>query len=167
MESIENQNQAQQEFVDSLAAEDLKRKQEQTLLSQNYPLGLIAGIVAGLVGAVLWAVITVATEYQIGYMAIAIGLMVGFSMRFAGKGVKPIFAITGGAIAFLSCVLGNFLSLIGFLANEEGLGYFQVINLIDFSAVPSIMVETFNPMDLLFYGLAIYEGYKFSVIKAE
>ena len=24
------------------------------------------------------------------------------------------------------------------------------------------MVETFHPMDLLFYGIAIYEGYRFS-----
>ena len=36
---------------------------------QNLPLGLLAGLGAALGGAVLWAVITVATEYQIGYMA--------------------------------------------------------------------------------------------------
>jgi hypothetical protein len=28
--------------------------------------------------------------------------------------------------------------------------------------VPEVMMDAFSPMDLLFYGIAIYEGYKFS-----
>jgi hypothetical protein len=27
--------------------------------------------------------------------------------------------------------------------------------------VPELMLEAFSPMDLLFYGIAVYEGYKF------
>lgn len=100
-------------------------------------------------------------------MAVAIGLMVGFSIRFAGKGLQPIFSITGALISLASCVLGNVFSLIGFYAKGEGLSFFQVLGDINYGAIPGIMVETFNPMDLLFYGIAIYEGYKFSVIKAE
>ncbi len=100
-------------------------------------------------------------------MAVAIGLMVGFSIRFAGKGLQPIFSITGALISLASCVLGNVFSLIGFYAKGEGLNFFQVLGDINYGAIPGIMVETFNPMDLLFYGIAIYEGYKFSVIKAE
>jgi hypothetical protein len=167
MESNESLNAQVNEVAYNPELDDLKRKQEQLILNQNYLLGLAAGLVAGLIGAVLWAVITVATEYQIGYMAIAIGLMVGYAIRWAGKGFQPIFGITGAAIALLSCVLGNFFSLVGFYAKEEALNVFNVLGVIDYSVVPSIMIETFNPMDLLFYGLAVYEGYKFSMIKKD
>ena len=43
---------------------------------QNLMLGTIAGAIAALVGASIWAAITVATEFQIGWMAIGVGIMV-------------------------------------------------------------------------------------------
>jgi hypothetical protein len=33
---------------------------------------------------------------------------------------------------------------------------------LDLVAAGQVLLETFQPMDLLFYGIAIYEGYKFS-----
>ena len=110
----------------------------------------------------LWGAITVATGYQIGFMAIAVGALVGLSIRFVGKGVDKIFGISGGIIAVLSCVLGNFFSIIGFIANTEGLGYFETLNVFNYSQLIPIMIETFSGIDLLFYGIAAYEGYKFS-----
>lgn len=116
----------------------------------------------GTIGAILWGAITVTTGFQIGYMAIAIGAGVGLSMRFTGKGIDQTFAITGGVIALLSCLLGNFLSVIGFIANLESLGYLETLYLFDYNQLIPIMGETFSPIDLLFYGIAGYEGYKFS-----
>ena len=135
---------------------------EQLRSEQNYPMALVAGIVVGLLGALLWGAITVATGYQIGYMALAVGAGVGFSIRFAGKGIDQIFGITGAIIAVLSCVVGNFFSIIGFMANYENLGYFETFLLFDYSQLAAIMSETFSAMDLLFYGFAGYEGYKFA-----
>lgn len=129
---------------------------------QDYPKALITGLLVGIAGGLLWAAITVATESQIGYMAIAIGAGVGLTMRYIGKGIDQIFGITGAIIAILSCLLGNFFSMIGFAANQEGLGYLEVFSMIDYSIVPSLMVETFSPMDIFFYAIAAYEGYKFS-----
>lgn len=131
-------------------------------LEQNLTMGILGGVVVAIIGAILWAMITVSTGYQIGYMALAIGLGVGFTMRATGKGIDKIFGITGAILAFFGCLLGNILSIIGFAANSEGLGYMETLSLIDFSLIPSIMMDTFSPMDLLFYGIAIYEGYKFS-----
>ncbi len=58
-------------------------------------------------------------------MAVAIGLLVCFSIRFAGKGFQPVFSITGAVISLAICVLGNVFSLIGFYAKEEGLSFFR------------------------------------------
>jgi len=129
---------------------------------QNYSRALIVGIVAGIMGAVIWGAITVATEYQIGYMAIAIGAAVGLLMREVGKGIDQKFGFTGAIIAVISCLLGNFFSLVGFLAINEGLTFFETLLAIDYSQVIPLMIETSSPIDLLFYGIAGYEGYKFA-----
>ncbi|MFK7735255.1 MAG: hypothetical protein AB8B50_04455, partial [Pirellulaceae bacterium] len=74
------------------------------------------------------------------------------------------FGILGAACALLGCVLGNAFAICGFVAQDEGV---SVINAVaTLFANPSAMLElmklTFSPMDLLFYGIAVYEGYKFS-----
>jgi hypothetical protein len=129
---------------------------------QNLTMAIVFGLAASLLGAVLWAVITVATGYQIGYMAIAIGFMAGFAVRKGGKGVDKVFGITGAVFALLGCLLGNVLSIIGYVANSENLGYFQTLSMVDYSLIPSVMAESFSALDILLYGIAIYEGYKFS-----
>jgi len=131
-------------------------------LEQNFPIAIIGGIAAGVIGAIMWGAITVATDYQIGFMAIAVGAGVGFSMRYFGKGIDLIFGISGAIIAVLSCVLGNFLSVIGFLANQEGLGYFETLLLFDYAYLIPVLAETFSVIDLLFYAIAGYEGYRFA-----
>ncbi|MEQ8242556.1 hypothetical protein [Fulvivirga sp.] len=129
---------------------------------QNFGMALTSGIAVGLAGAILWGAITVATNYQIGYMAIAIGAGVGFTMRLFGKGIDQIFGISGGIIAVLSCVIGNFFSIIGFIATSEGLGYLETLFMFDFAYFIPVMTETFSGMDIFFYAIAGYEGYKFS-----
>ena len=131
-------------------------------LDQNLPAALISGTAAGILGAILWAVITVVTEYQIGYMALAIGAAVGFTMRHYGRGIDQIFGVSGAIIAVVSCLLGNFFSTIGFIAQAEGLGYVETLLLFDYAYLVPVMTETFSMIDLVFYGIAGYEGYKFA-----
>ncbi|NER17306.1 hypothetical protein [Spongiivirga citrea] len=159
VEKLDDEEPVQHEdVIHNLSEENLTRFRAE----QNYPAALIVGIVVGLLGAVLWGVITVATGYQIGYMAIAIGAGVGLSMRFAGKGIDPIFGITGGLIAILSCLLGNFFSIVGYLGSIEGMGVFEVLGVFDYGQLIPIMTETFSFMDIVFYGIAAYEGFKFA-----
>lgn len=150
-----------------LAPQELKRHvsvdaYERLRMEQNFPLALAAGVLVGVVGAITWGAITVATSFQVGFMAVAVGAGVGLSMRYAGKGIDRIFGIAGSTIAVLSCMLGNFLSLIGFIANTEGLGYVETIFMFDYSFLMPAMLETFSFMDLVFYAIAGYEGFKFA-----
>jgi hypothetical protein len=138
---------------------------EKLKMEQNLMMGIVSGSIAGLVGAILWGIITVATNFQIGFMALAIGAAVGFTIRKFGNGVETIFGIWGAIISLLSVLLGNFFSIIGFIANAEGLGYFMTLTLIDYNYLPNVMIETFSFVDLVFYGIAVYEGYRFSFRK--
>ncbi|AIY14106.1 MULTISPECIES: hypothetical protein [Cellulophaga] len=132
---------------------------------QNLPAAIFGGICAGIIGALLWAVITTATGYQIGFMAIGIGAMVGLATGYFGKGIDLTFGLLGGVIALLSCVLGNFFSIIGAIATYEELGYLETLVLFDYAQAIPIMSETFSPMDILFYAIATFEGYKYAFRK--
>lgn len=159
--SDDNEKVDHQEVINNLSPTNLERFKSE----QNFTKALITGIVTGLIGALLWGAITVITEFQIGYMAIAIGAGVGFSMGYIGKGLDQIFGITGGIIALLSCLLGNFFSIIGFIANSQDLGFFEALLIFDYGQLIPIMSETFSPIDLLFYGIAAFAGYKYAFRK--
>lgn len=159
VENIDNEDVlAPDEILTKFSEENLEKfKQE-----QNLTRGITASIFTGLLSAISWGVITVLTNFQIGFMAIAIGAIVGLTMRAAGKGIDVVFGISGVIIAVMSCLLGNFFSIIGFIANQENLGYIETLFYFDYSQLLHIMGITFKPMDLVFYVIAGAEGYKFS-----
>jgi hypothetical protein len=130
----------------------------------NIVMGLLGGIVASVVGAGIWAGVTVSTEYQIGFMAVGVGLLVGLTVRGLGHGTSPAFGIIGALCALFGCLLGNILSMCGFAAIHESVPFFEITKtvLMDPSLAVELLKATFEPMDLLFYGIAVYEGFKFS-----
>lgn len=129
---------------------------------QDFNFALVGGAVATLLSAILWAVITITAKYQIGYMAIGVGLLVGFAVKYFGAGIDKKFGFLGAGFALLGCLLGNLFSQIGFAAQEESVGFMELIPYLNFGIIVSILTDTFNPIDLVFYGLATYEGYRFA-----
>ena len=159
------ENQTQEQIPESVSAIDegkLLQYQEKLKMDQNLPMALVGGVAAAVAGGIVWAVVTVTTGYQIGYMAVGVGFLVGYSVRHLGKGIDKIFGIIGAALALLGCLLGNFFSLVGFSSKQENIGVLDILTSIDYSIVPGVMIDAFSPMDILFYGIAVYEGYKFS-----
>ncbi|MGK0390595.1 MAG: hypothetical protein ACI94Y_003353 [Maribacter sp.] len=67
------------------------------------------------------------TEYQIGFMAIGVGILVGFDNKFAGKGIDSMFGIIGASFALFGCLLGNLFTIVGFAANAEGFSYLEML----------------------------------------
>lgn len=150
-----------------ITSEEVINEIDQNLLSklkihQDFYYAIVGGVLASLISSFIWAFITVLTNFQIGFMAIGVGLLVGFSVQFFGAGIDKKFGYLGASLSLLGCLLGNLFSQIGFIANEESLGYFETLSYLNLGIIINILIETFNPLDLLFYGLAVVEGYKFA-----
>jgi len=126
----------------------------------NIFLGFIGGLASSIIGAGLWAGITILTGYQIGFMAIGVGFLVGMSIRILGKGRTFTYGIMGAVLALLGCMAGNILSMYGIFAKEFHVTIGEAYNLI---GPIEMLKETFRGMDLLFYALAVYEGFRFSI----
>ena len=131
---------------------------------QNLVAAMVAGCIAAVMGAVIWAVVTVVTEFQIGWMAVGVGFLVGYAVRVMGKGLSSAFGMIGAVCAFGGCVLGNVLSGCGFVAKESELPLAQVVTqvLLQPGVAWELLLATFSPMDLLFYGIAVYEAVSYT-----
>ncbi len=129
----------------------------------NLIAGILAGLVAALIGAALWAVVTVMMNAQLGIMAIGVGLLVAWAVRTVGKGSTPVFGVIGAVLALFGCVLGNLLSGCAFLAHEQGASVGSVtLNVLSSPSTSFALLQAmFDGMDLLFYAIAAYEGFKF------
>lgn len=142
---------------------------EQIDYDSNYILGVIGGGVAMLVGAALWGAITYFTQYQIGYMAIGVGFLVGLAVRFFGKGHSMIFGLTSAVLALIGCVLGNLLFYVGAIAREENTSFIEVLFFLitnPFSVI-ELFTLAFDVRDLLFYGIAAYVGFRVALDKPQ
>jgi hypothetical protein len=88
--------------------------------------------------------------------------LVGFGVRLLGKGLDPKFGVVGALFSLLGCLAGNLLVVCILIAKYQGIPLIELIARLDLSIIFDLMSKNFNPMDLLFYGIAVYEGYKFS-----
>lgn len=133
--------------------------------AENLLLGTIAGAIGMAVGTAIWVGVTVATNYQIGYMAVGVGFLVGITMRFAGHGRSQAFAAIGAGLSLLGCALGNLFTGCVLVAREFEMPFGNVVANLDLETVQSIMSTMFSPMDILFYALGAWAGWKYSVIR--
>jgi hypothetical protein len=131
---------------------------------QSLTLAIFGGLLASVVAAIIWAAITYATSYQIGFMAIGVGFLVGYAVNYFGKGMTVTFGVVGAAFALFGCLLGNLLASLAMLSQVEDSSVGLVLGALLGSPeiIVEIMKETFSPIDLLFYAIAIFQGFKLS-----
>ena len=129
---------------------------------QNLSFGIVGGIVGAAIGATIWAIITAVTNFQIGWMAVGVGILVGYAVRISGKGLDKTFGVVGAVLSILGCVVGNLLTACIIISTHQHIPVLQLLSRLNPEIVIEIMKATFNPMDLLFYAIAVYEGYRFS-----
>ncbi len=140
----------------------LERFIEEIRANQNLMLGIIGGIGGAAIGATIWAIITAVTHYQIGWMAVGVGFLVGIGIRQLGRGIDKGFGVAGAALALLGCLAGNLLTICIEVSRLQGIALLELLSGLNPEIVVGLMKVTFNPMDLLFYAIAVYEGYRFS-----
>ncbi len=147
----------------ALTDEEMQRAMEFFREEQNLLVGFVAGLLAAVLGAVVWAGVTVAAGYQIGWFAVGIGFAVGLAVRSGGKGVDPIFGVIGAALSLLGCVLGNVFTIAWFISVDSGMPVIDVLAQMDVEIALELIMESFQITDILFYGMAVYFGYRYAL----
>jgi hypothetical protein len=143
-------------------------KQEMLLQSlrdkQRFGLSIGLGLLAAIAGALIWALISHLANRQMGWMAIGLGFGVAFTIRTVGQGIEPRFGYCSAGLSLLGCLLGNMIFVAKVIA-DKGHDSLSTVLTVFFSHpqfLPILIQATYEPMDLLFYGLAMYTGYKYA-----
>jgi hypothetical protein len=79
-----------------------------------------------------------------------------------GNGVDQKFGILGAACAALGWALGTIGSDVAFVAQYAHRPILDVMSSLGFERILSLAFNAADPMDILFFGIALYEGYRFS-----
>jgi hypothetical protein len=127
----------------------------------NLVLGVLAGTLAGAIGAGLWAMVASLTGYEIGWLAVGVGALVGFAMRTFGQGHSAAFGIAGAGLSLLGCAVGRLLAVCVVVAQHFEVPVSEVWANID---AAQVFAETFSPVDLIFIFIALSVGYRASMI---
>jgi hypothetical protein len=129
---------------------------------QNFAAAIPAGVAAAVVGAGIWALTVFITEMKLGLIAVVVGAIVGYAVRATGRGIEQKFGMLGAICAAFGWALGTMLSDVAFLAKHVGRPFLDVFMSLGLDGTISFVTTAFEPMDLVFLGIAVYEGYKLS-----
>jgi hypothetical protein len=129
---------------------------------QSLSLGIVGGLLGAVIAAFLWAAITAATHFQIGYMALAVGFIVGFGVRTLGRGIDRSFGYVGAVLSLLGCVVGNLAAAIVTVSQYAKVPILTILAKLTPQLALSLWQDGFQVMDLFFYGFAVYSGYRYA-----
>ncbi len=111
-------------------------------------LGLVGGLIGGIIGALIWAAILNATNFNISYIAIGLGILVGYGVALGTHGqVTTLPVILAGVLGLLAF----FLALYFRVSYWEGYG-FAGLPLGDFTSAMGDYLQA-NPLNYLYFVL--------------
>jgi len=139
--------------------EDKQRNYElaENLFSeQNFAAAIIVGAVATLLAAAIYGITTAIWSFSYGFAAAGIGIAVGISMQYLGRGIKMKFAVAASVYTIAGCVLGNVFRVVMHLARENAISPLDVFRSNAFSVLTGWSVSHLSFVDLVFWSVAVW-----------
>ncbi len=97
------------------------------LSEQNFTAAVIAGAVATVLAAAAFGIIVATWSFAYGFAAPGVGIVIGFSIGFLGRGISVKFAVAATVYTLIGCVLGNLFWVIIDLAQATGTSPIDVL----------------------------------------
>ncbi|MBU0982971.1 MAG: hypothetical protein KKA42_03810 [candidate division Zixibacteria bacterium] len=129
---------------------------------------VVGGLVAAIAGGIAWAAIVVITNYEVGIVAWAMGLLCGWAVvKITGgnKGLPlQVIAMTSSLLAiFIGKYATFYYNLRQYLLDEVGADAADSISLFSSDVLAGFidsMSELLSPYDFVFVGFALYTAWK-------
>ncbi len=94
---------------------------------QNFAASVVAGAVAALLASAAYGITVATWPFAYGFAAAAIGIVVGLSMQFVGRGIAAKFALIAAFYTLAACALGHVFALAIDLAQASGSGLVDIL----------------------------------------
>ncbi|MFJ6937071.1 hypothetical protein [Streptomyces sp. NPDC101132] len=125
----------------------------------NAGLGIAAAVLAALVTAALYGLIIGTTEYQVGYAAVGVGLLIGLA---AGKlgGPNPVTPVLSAVLALGAVYAGQLYGVAMLGAEELHTTTLDLVSSLGLSTLHAAWKEAIGPMDFLFFAIGAVVAYQ-------
>jgi len=120
---------------------------EKLLSEQNFVAAVVVGAVATLLAATIYSVITNRWDFSYGFAAAGIGIVVGISMQYLGRGIEMKFAVAAAVYTIAGCLLGNVFRVVSPL---------DIFRSNDFLLIAGRSVSYISFVDLVFWFVAVF-----------
>ena len=129
----------------------------ETLLSeQNFTAAIIAGAVATLLAAAAYGIAVATWPYSYGFAAAGIGVVVGLSMQFVGRGIAMKFAVLAVAYTIAGCILGNVFRTVMTIARATAASPIDVLQDHSVSALAERAMSGLSFVDFVYWFVAVF-----------
>ena len=129
----------------------------------NFPLALLGGIGGAAAGAGVWAAIGVATNMEVGYVAVLVGFLTGFGVKLgAGKSRGQGLQLLAALLAVGGLVLAKYF-IFAWMVSQASAGQGSPIAWYDPRLIPlfpRMITALMSPFDLLWLFIAISAAYR-------
>ena len=123
--------------------------------------GALGGAIAAAVGAAVWGLIVWLTDYEIGFAAVGIGLLVAWAVYFASGRRKGLpLQVVAVLEAVAGVLVGKYLAVWLVIRDFLG-GDLALTDPLIFALITEEPGAVFSLFDLLWFGLAVYAAWRF------
>lgn len=126
-------------------------------------VAIIFGGLSAVVCSVLWYGAVVLTGYQLGILAVAIGFLVAHAVVYGAKGQRGVpYQVISVVFILLSMGLSDYLIIRHFFVKELAGAGAEVPLFLGLDVMVDLVVLYIkeDPLTLLFWGFAVFEGIK-------
>lgn len=125
---------------------------ERLVRSQSLRNALVAGLITVIVFCSLWVALTALLNRVFPWMTVLLGVMLGFAVQRAGRGIDWRSPVLAAALALLGALLGNVVLAASVTADIFDTGTLQVLKSVTSMTWPVFFDEVLTAADA-FYAL--------------
>jgi len=123
---------------------------ERLVRAQSLPRAIGASLAVIIVFSALWAGLSLLTNLVLPWLTMLLGVLLGYSVRWAGRGIDWRFPVIAAMNTAIGALAGNVIVAASITANELGVGIFQVLGAVTTMTWPDFFGEVMTPADVIF-----------------
>ena len=123
---------------------------------QNFAAAVVVGAVATLLAAAAYGISVATWAYSYGFAAAGVGIVIGLSMGFLGRGISAKFAVVATLYTITGCAIGNLFRVIIELAQASATSPIDVFRNNSLSVLVERSISSLSFVDLVFWFVAVF-----------
>jgi hypothetical protein len=118
--------------------------------SQSLRDALLAGLIGVILFSVLWAMLSTLSNRIFPWMTIVLGIIVGLTVRHAGRGLDWRFPVLAAAITLLGALVSNIVVAAAFTAEALETSTFTILRAVTSMTWPVYFDEVISAADVIY-----------------